>query len=206
MRSAVETLRLNPLRLRLLKVVVCIALAISLPGCGDDSPRELVPDTYPVGTRVTLKYRSGEFVLGPKSAQLFLEMLANTPIRSQISMMPAAPWGEFAVDGNRYYWHGNAVIRGKGERERLWHGPLLQRLIYSTSGRSSSLDSGEMQSILDKLENDPTVRNTPLEGPGAYPGGGDALHPITDIKDFKTFTPSSSRGNESTQSSNPPSR
>lgn len=131
---------------------------------------------HPAGTSVTLSYRGSEFVLGPKSAQMFLEMLAKTPIRSQISTMRARPWGEFVVDRKKYYWHGNAVIRGSEDDERLWHGPLMQRLINDTRYLS---DLKQVQVTLDKIENDPTVSKTPLEGPGAYPGSGDALHPIT---------------------------
>ncbi len=202
---SIGTLGLNLLRHRLLNLLLGIAASFLLFGC-DDSPKELVPDTYPVGTRVVLKYHGNEFALGPNSARLFLEMLEKTPNRTQISMMPAAPRGMFVVDGRTYYWHGNAVIHGRKERERLWHGPLLQRMIYATIGHQFDTDPRKIQSILDQLESDPTVANTALEGPGAYPGGGDALHPIADIKDFATFRSSGSRGNESTQSSRPQSR
>ena len=75
-----------------------------------------------------------------------------------------------------YLWHGNAVIRGSGSDERLWHGPFLQRLLQTIMDEKPK-GREAFQKILDTLEKDPTVPNAKLNGPGAYPGGGDALHP-----------------------------
>ncbi len=136
------------------------------------------PDVYAEGTRVTLTVRfpTSKHELGPRSSQLFLEMLKEQPIHTEISQMPAAPLGIFTVEGVDYLWHGNAVIRGHDREERLWHGPFLQRLIIAKT-EEQPFGQDAMQKLLDELENDPTVAETPLEGPGAYPGGGDALHP-----------------------------
>jgi len=103
-------------------------------------------------------------------------MLSRRPIHTEISEMPALPIGRFAVASNEYFWHGNGVIRGRGAEERLWFGPYLQRLIIEVTRKGPS-SRKEMQQILDDLEADDTVANTPLDGPAAYPGGGDALHP-----------------------------
>jgi hypothetical protein len=157
---------------------VAIGLAVALVACSP-SPR---PDHYPTGTAVKLKlYGTREPIqlhLGPKSAQLFLDMLARQPVHSEISQMPAAPYGKFSVQSAEYFWHGNAVIRGRGRSERLWYGPYLQRLIIDVMRLSYPPRRDSIQGVLDSLERDPTVVNTPLQGPGQYPGGdNDALHP-----------------------------
>src|SRR5690348_6704487 len=138
------------------------------------------PDRYPVGTKVTLTMpmvSPDPFQLGPRSSQLFLDMLTNQPVHSEISQMPALPMGTFTVGGTKYLWHGNGVIRGKGREERLWHGPYLQRLIILVMHEEHG-SRESVQRILDTLEQDSTVASTPLQGPGQYPGGAnDALHP-----------------------------
>jgi hypothetical protein len=148
------------------------------------------PDVHPPGTKVALIMRDvspDSIQLGPRSAQLFLDMLARTSVHTRISSMPAAPMGTFTVGDANYLWHGNAVIRGTGAEERLWHGPFTQRLISDLMG--SPHDTREsVIAVLDAIEGDPAVADTPVQGPGAYPGGGDALHPIP-VSQFKTFTP-----------------
>jgi hypothetical protein len=151
----------------MLRYIFGFALAVLLLGCGNDDPKELVPDVYRPGTPVSLNYRGQAFVLGPRSGQMFLQMLATTPLRSGVSRLPAAPMGEFIVDKKRYHWHGNAVVRGGGDRERLWYGPFTQRLIRSPIG-----EPADMRRVLDELERDPTLADTPLDEPGAYPGAG----------------------------------
>lgn len=91
--------------------------------------------------------------------------------------MPAAPIGVFTIGTTKYLWHGNAVIRDKGDNERLWHGPYLQKLITAYN-KEKKENRQRMQKILDALEKDHDITKTKMEGPGAYPGGGDALHPI----------------------------
>ena len=91
--------------------------------------------------------------------------------------MPAEPMGVFRVSGAEYLWHGNGVIRGTGPEERLWHGPFTQRLISDVT-HAEKEDKQTLLGILAAIEADPNVANTPLDGPGAYPGGADALHPI----------------------------
>jgi len=161
-------------------------LAGILTACSPD----LEPDRYPPGTRVALKMGGSTYELGLRSSELFLDMLTNQPIHTEISKMPAAPMGTFTVCGVDYRWHGNGVTRGRGRKERLWYGPYLQRLIATVMQEDHS-SPGSVQRILDALEMDPTVANTPLEGPGAYPGGGDALHParLDDPEGWRVFTP-----------------
>jgi len=147
----------------------------------------MAPDVYPAGTKVVLNVRPGtpsdSIELGPKTAQLFLKMLAQPSIHTEISSMPAAPLGSFVVNGNHYAWHGNAVTRGIEAEERLWHGPFMQRLIrdYGNAGYRDAA------AILAAIEADPNVESTSVEGPGAYPGGTDALHPNTG--GVRVFTP-----------------
>lgn len=110
--------------------------------------------------------------------------------------MPAAPMGTFTVGSTDYLWHGNGVIRGTGSQERLWHGPYLQRLITEVLRKQH--DSREsIQQILDLLESDRTIAATPLEGPGAYPGGGDALHSVSltigDTNGWRVFDPQTNK-------------
>ena len=133
------------------------------------------------------------FQLGPKSSQLFLDMLTNQPVCSQITQMPAASMGKFRIGPVQYLWHGNAVIRGAGREERLWHGPYLQRLIVEVM-RKEPRNRDSMQRILDTLEQDPTIASTPLEGPGKYPGGvNDAVHPahlnVGNTNSWQVFEP-----------------
>jgi hypothetical protein len=156
----------------------------------------MAPDQYPAGTPVSLTMRmvSPEpFQLGPKSSQLFLNMLTNQPVHSEISQMPAAPMGTFMVAGTHYLWHGNGVIRGTGRHERLWYGPYVQRLIIEIMHREHSTRES-VQHILDALEQDGTVATTSLQGPGQYPGGANnALHPahlvIGDTNGWQVFHP-----------------
>ena len=142
------------------------------------------PDRHPAGAVVSLEMwtsSSGEvFQLGARSSAHFLTMLQQTPIHTQISQMPAAPLGSFIVGNSEYYWHGNAVIRGKGRSEKLWHGTYLQGLINEMRQAGiGTHDRPAIQTILDKLESDPHLESVVVEGPGAYPGGRDALHPVT---------------------------
>ena len=145
------------------------------------------PDVYPAGTPVmfSVSYAADkQYLLGPQSKKLFLDMLARPPVHSQISSMPAAPMGSFIVAGNTYQWHGNGVIHGTGEDERLWQGKFLQRLIKDVM--YESMPTGKkLAALLDAVERDPSIAATPMEGPGAYPGGGDALHPVTEFKKFE---------------------
>lgn len=100
--------------------------------------------------------------------------------------MPALPLGAFKVGGVVYLWHGNGVIRGTGSDERMWQGPFTQRLIADVAKAGD--DDQEIPAILDAIEEDPSVANTPVSGPGAYPGGSDALHPLPAAQ-FKSFKP-----------------
>lgn len=132
------------------------------------------------------------FQLGPRSSQLFLDILTNQPERSEISQMPAFPMGKFTAGDTEYLWHGNGVIRGKGRSERLWHGSYLERLIAVVM-REEHGSREAMQRILDTLEHDSTVASTLLQGPGQYPGGAnDALHPARlsggDTNGWRAFT------------------
>lgn len=144
-----------------------------------ETTKPMPGDSYPSGTAVSLNVDDipgGPVVLGPRSSQLFLSMIAKDSVHSEISSMPAAPLGVFTASTAIYEWHGNAVIRGTGTQERLWHGPFTQRLIVDWT-KSDLKDRQSLLRILTAIEEDPNVANTPLEGPGAYPGGGDALHP-----------------------------
>ena len=153
---------------------LCWLLLMVLAGC-TSRPE---PDLYPAGTEVSLEAwvaSEAPFTLGPRSSQLFLDMLSQEPVQSDISSMTAAPMGTFTVDGNGYDWHGNGVIRVTGQGERLWHGPFTQRLINDVM-RKDHATRESMQSILDEIEQDAAVANTPVTGPGHYPGGvNDAL-------------------------------
>jgi hypothetical protein len=174
-----------------------IGLAVSLPACSP-SPR---PDHYPPATAVTFEMTHAmtreliQIQLGPKSARLFLDMLAQQPVHSEISQMPALPYGKFTVEGAEYFWHGNGVIRGRGRSERLWYGPYLQRLIVDVMRVPIPVERKDsIQRIFDALEQDPTVANTPLQGPGQYPGAAnDALHParltVGDTNGWQIFNP-----------------
>ena len=160
--------------------------------------RPPAPDYYTPGTRVTVTIGAqGPFILGPKSSQLFLDMLTNQPVHSEIGQMPATPLGEFTVGTNKYLWHGNAVIRGEGRKERLWYGPYLQKLVNEVLPIFSG-DRDPIQHVLEALEQDSSVASTPLQGPGQYPGGAnDALHPtkITtgDTNGFQVFIPETNK-------------
>jgi len=167
-------------RCSLLSVIVSVTLLLT--ACSHN----LKPDNYPSGTKVTLRMEdilTEPFQLGPRSSQLVLDMLTNQPIHSNISQATALPMGTFTVGDTQYLWHGNAVIRGKGRNERLWHGPYLQRLIADVV-REHPRDHLSLQRILDKLESDSTVATTALAGPGAYPGAGDG---------WRVFTPETNK-------------
>lgn len=165
-------------------LLTCMGLLAVLTACSRHPAPE--PDLYPPNTPVILTtylaswssptHAEESFQLGPKSARMFLDMLSKRPVHSSISEMPALPMGRFTVGSAVYSWHGNGVIRGKGADERLWYGPYLQRLIKDVQPIVGG-DRKDLQKLLDDLEADDTVSMTPLEGPGAYPGGGDALHP-----------------------------
>lgn len=100
--------------------------------------------------------------------------------------MPALPMGAFKAGGVEYLWHGNGVTRGTGNEERLWHGPFTQRLIADVA--KAGYETKEISSILNAIEQDPSVADTTVGGPGAYPGGSDALHPVPP-EQFKSFKP-----------------
>ena len=169
-----------------------LSLTVLLAACSP-TPK---PDHYPSGMKVSFRMRVSPepFSLGPRSAQLFLDMLTNQPVHTEIGQMPALPMGTFMVGGTEYLWHGNGVIRGRGREERLWRGPYLQRLITAVM-REDHGSRESVQHVLDGLEQDPTVATTPLEGPGAYPGGGDALHParIGDPVGWRAFKPGTNK-------------
>lgn len=112
--------------------------------------------------------------------------------------MPARPMGSFTVADVVYLWHGNGVIRGMDRKERLWHGPFLQRLIMEVMRQEGLKSRDSLQHILDTLEKDATVANTPLQGPGQYPNGAnDALHPakltVGDTNNWRVFEPRSKK-------------
>jgi hypothetical protein len=174
-------------------------LSLLIPAILTACSRAPKPDHYPVGTKVTLAMRVSPepFQLGPRSSQLFLDMLTNQPVHSEISQMPASPMGKFTVGSTEYLWHGNGVIHGKGRSERLWHGPYLQRLITEVM-REEHGSRESVQRILDALEQDGTVASTPLQGPGQYPGGAnDTLHParltVGDTNGWRVFTPETNK-------------
>ena len=100
--------------------------------------------------------------------------------------MPALPIGIFKVGGVEYLWHGNGVIRGTGSEERMWHGPFTHRLIADVA--KAGYDTQTIPSILDAIEEDRSVADTKVSGPGTYSGGSDALHPLPAAQ-FKTFKP-----------------
>lgn len=174
-------------------ILLSLSVAATLTACSP-TPK---PEQHPPGTKITLTMGNvspDPFLLGPRSSQLILDMLTNQPVHTQISQMPALPMGVFRVGDAKYLWHGNGVIRGTGSDERLWHGPYLQRLIVSVMKESPG-SRESVQRILDALESDPNVGSTPVEGPGAYPGGGDALHParVGDPAGWKVFTPQTNK-------------
>jgi hypothetical protein len=110
-------------------------------------------------------------------------MVATTPIHTEISMMPADRMGVFEVSGKRYLWHGNGVIHGRGAKEQFWSSAYMQALINAMSSRDR-MEPTSIQGILDGLEADLSVTNTPLGAHGAYPGGSGALEP-TQWREFK---------------------
>ena len=177
-----------------------ISLILLIPAILTACSRAPKPDRYPVGTKVTLTMRMvspDAFQLGPRSSQLFLDMLTNQPVHSEISQMHALPMGTFTAGGTEYLWHGNGVIHGKGRSERLWHGPYLQRLITEVM-REEHGSRESVQRILGTLEQDSTVASTALQGPGQYPGGAnDALHParltVGDTNGRRVFTPQTNK-------------
>jgi hypothetical protein len=181
--------------MRTLSSIIFALLTVSLISCA----RTPSPDRYPAGTKITLTMRENpheQYQLGPRSSQLFLDMLTNQPVHSEIGQMPARPVGRFTVADVDYLWHGNGVIRGKDRDERLWHGPFLQRLIIEVMRLEGLKSRDSLQHILDALEKDATVESTPLQGPGQYPNGAnDALHPakltVGDTNDWRVFEPQS---------------
>lgn len=176
-------------RMSFARIILACGCAGGISACSHQpAPGDaMAPDVYPAGTKVVLNVRSGtpsdSIELGPKATQLFLKMLAQPSIHTEISSMPALPLGYFTVNGNRYSWHGNAVTRGIEAEERLWSGPFMQRLIrdYGNAGYQNAA------AILATIEKDPAVESTSVEGPGAYPRGTDALHPNTG--GVRIFTP-----------------
>ncbi len=176
--SATVTYTMPKTRSILWSLAIATIFAFCLLKFRPESIPEMKPDLYPPGTAVTLRmwFLREPLQLGPRSSQLFLDMLAAQPVHSRISEMPAKAMGVFTVSGTDYYWHGNGVIHSFGRNERLWHGAYLQRLIRVDLG--SEMNRESLQRFLDSLEQDPTVESTPLDGPGAYPGGRDALHPV----------------------------
>lgn len=155
-------------------------------GCQPPSPAPrapgtiMAPDIHPPDSKVSLVVGFGSrepIPLGPRSSQLLLQMLAGPSVHTDISTMDARPMGTFIVGEVAYLWHGNGVTRGTGNEERLWRGPFTQRLISDIMATQSFTRESAV-TLLSVIESDPTVATTPVEGPGAYPGGGDALHPL----------------------------
>src|SRR5436190_14512243 len=177
-------------RIALFSFLVAVILTACRPAAS--------PDYYAPGTRVTLTMSTispEPFQLGPRSSQIFLDMLTNQPVHREISQMPASPMGTFNVGRAAYLWHGNGVIRGEGRDERLWHGSYVQRLIVEVM-REKHNSRESVQSMLEALEQDSAVASTPLQGPGQYPGGAnDALHParltVGDTNGWQVFKPKS---------------
>ena len=183
--------------------LIVIALVWSLAGCSQHQP---IPGNAPnLASHVAVGSRQPDFVpsgidvffvewgassppikLGPRSTKLFLEMLTRPSVHMEISSMPALPMGAFKAGGVEYLWHGNGVIHGTGNEERMWHGPFTQRLIADVA--KAGYETKEISSILNAIEQDPSVSDSTVGGPGAYPGGSDALHPVP-TEQFKTFKP-----------------
>lgn len=166
-------------------LVVSIACLVA---CEPEIDAKLEPDVHasnlPVKLKTWVKSDGSssimvEFSLGPKSGNHFITLLSEVPVHTSISEMPADPIGYFYVGETEYIWHGNAVIRGEGKYERLWHGRYLQSLINAIyRGGFEDPTEETLREILSELEQNPPMVDVQLEGPGAYPGGGDALHPV----------------------------
>jgi hypothetical protein len=186
--------------------LIVIALVWSLAGCSQHQPipntvsnrdshavvNSRLPDTVLSGTDVyfvSWETSSPPIKLRPRSTKLFLEMLARPSVHTEISSMPALPMGSFKVGGVEYLWHGNGVIRGTGSEKRMWQGPFTQRLIEEVAKEGYAPQT--IPSILNTIEEDPSVADTTVSGPGAYPGGSDALHPLPATQ-FKTIKPAGS--------------
>lgn len=158
------------------------ATAMCIVACGPEMGTIMEPDIHDSNLPVTLQTwvrtdagssELSEFRIGPESARQFIEMLAQSSAHTRISEMPADPMGHFYVGETEYAWHGNAVIRGEGRHERLWHGPYLQNLINALSRDGYEVRTRDaVQTILDELEAAPGRAGVKVEGPGVYPGGG----------------------------------
>ena len=163
-----------------LRSVSWLLLLFVVPGCSSSTkPGAPMPSiALPTNTPVTFRVFNGSsttYTLPPKLAANFIQMLGKPAIHTQISQMPALPNGFFSAGSYHFDWHGNAVIEGSADSERLWSGPLLQLFIQS---KLYPKKPEEIQALLDDWEAHPEQFNAiKMDGPGAYPGGGDALHP-----------------------------
>ena len=148
-------------------------------GVGVHGPTVSEPEKERVASVVLDLYDSKEPIrLGPINSNRFATMLKTTPVHTRISEMPAAPLGAFTHEGRVYLWHGNAVIHGSGSDERCWSCPLLEYIVTDWAATGYSDQRATVTQALARLE---TVRGEIVirtSGPGAFPGGSDALHPI----------------------------
>ena len=172
---------------RMQLVVLLLAILAAIPACNKKAETKTQNNAVTAAatdTKVKL-FKLGSrdpIVLPPHMAKAFVEMLQRQPVHSEIGSMPAAPLGYFEVGEKHYLWHGNGVIYGKGSEELLWHGPVTQILIERWS--KERYDENRLPQVVSSIT-EADLKAAQLEGPGAYPGGTDALHTAP----LKTFEP-----------------
>lgn len=105
----------------------------------------------------------------------FVEMIHNDATFMDFRSMPALPLGVFVVEGESFYWHGNAVVHSEPRRGRGWSSPVVQALINRAWQEKPIEDLNistpmKWKAILDDLAKTTNIDATPIEiGLGAYP-------------------------------------
>ena len=129
---------------------------------------------------------SAKVQLGPTSKQWmvelpeplrrrFIEMIHSEATFMDFRTMTARPWGIFVVEGENFYWHGNAVVHSEPKRGRGWTSPVMQALINRAWKESepespNSSSAAKWKALLDDLSKSTNLDSTLIQGGlGAYP-------------------------------------
>ena len=158
------------------RVAVVLACAFLL-GCEPKQGEKMRGLTHvPASAKVELGPRSKHWMveLPEPLRRRFIEMIHSEATYVDFRAATALPWGVFLVEGETFYWHGNAVVHPESRRGRSWKSPLMQALINTSMSepptQQPNLSTAEAwKAVLEELAKSTNLDSTPVEGHGRYP-------------------------------------
>lgn len=163
---------------RLMVHIAACLMLVALLGCEPkkgDKVRGLTQ--IPATAKVQVGPLSKEWMvdLPEPLRRRFIVMVHSEATFMDFRTMPARPWGVFVVEGESFFWHGNAVVHSEQRRGRGWTSPVMQALINRVwqENPPEGLDfssATKWKMMLDGLAKSTNLDATPIEiGLGAYP-------------------------------------